>query len=491
MTTPIWTGSEWSPELLERAYNEIEKIGVNELGLSIYPNQIEVVSSEQMLDSYASTGMPIFYHHWSFGKAFTQHYELYKRGMRGLAYELVINSSPCINYLMDDNTMTMQALVMAHAGLGHNHVFKNNHMFKTWTDAEAIIDYLVFARDYVAKCEEKHGRDEVEKFLDSCHALQTHGVDRFRRPPKLSPQKEIKRQQERLAHRQQQVSEFYRIMPDAAEAAEPSEWKFPREPEENLIYFFEKHAPDLEPWQRELLRITRKMAQYFYPQSMTKVLNEGAASLTHYEIMNRLHDRGLTTESAHLEFLHSHSSVLFQPDFDDPRYSGLNPYVLGFNILRDVQRACVTPDDEDRAWFGDVAGCNDPWAVFRQIVEDFRDESFIRQFLGPKVIRAMRLFGVHDPGPLAKEYSVTAIHNERGYRDIGERLADQYEWHNSHPQIEVLEVDRRTRTLTLLYTPHKGRKLSDPSPVMRHIRAIWGYPVWLKSADGGVIAGVN
>ncbi len=86
----------------------------------------------------------------------------YKRGQMGLAYELVINSDPCISYLMEENTMAMQALVIAHACYGHNSFFKNNYLFKMWTSADAIIDYLVFARKYISDCEERHGIDEVE-----------------------------------------------------------------------------------------------------------------------------------------------------------------------------------------------------------------------------------------------------------------------------------------------------------------------------------------
>ena len=92
-------------------------------------------------------------------------------------------------------------------------------------------------------------------------------------------------------------------------------------PEENLLYFLEKHSPVLKPWQREILRIVRNIAQYFYPQRQTKVMNEGCATFVHHYIMNALYDRGLITEGSMLEFLHSHTSVVFQPDFDDPRYS--------------------------------------------------------------------------------------------------------------------------------------------------------------------------
>jgi spore cortex formation protein SpoVR/YcgB (stage V sporulation) len=43
-----------------------------------------------------------------------------------------------------------------------------------------------------------------------------------------------------------------------------------------------RSAPRLEPWQREILRIIRLIAQYFYPQTQTKVMNEGAALYVHY-----------------------------------------------------------------------------------------------------------------------------------------------------------------------------------------------------------------
>ena len=51
--TPISTGSDWTFELLETYNLEISKIA-KEYGLDTYPNQIEVISSEQMMDAYAS-----------------------------------------------------------------------------------------------------------------------------------------------------------------------------------------------------------------------------------------------------------------------------------------------------------------------------------------------------------------------------------------------------------------------------------------------------
>ena len=168
-----------------------------------------------MLDAYASIGMPLGYHHWSFGKHFVESERSYQRGYMGLAYEIVINSNPCIAYLMEENTMTMQALVIAHACYGHNSFFKNNYLYRTWTDASSIIDYLVFAKQYLSQCEERHGVEEVEKVLDSCHALMNHGVDRYKRPHPVSPEEERRRQRERAEYIQRNLNDLWRTVPRA------------------------------------------------------------------------------------------------------------------------------------------------------------------------------------------------------------------------------------------------------------------------------------
>lgn len=127
-------GPDWTFELLETYLSEIDRVA-GYYRLETYPHQIEVITAEQMMDACSSIGMPINYSHWSFGKTFIETEQRYKQGQQGLAYEIVINSDPCITYLMEENTLTMQALVMAHACYGHNSFFKNNYLFRSWTDA--------------------------------------------------------------------------------------------------------------------------------------------------------------------------------------------------------------------------------------------------------------------------------------------------------------------------------------------------------------------
>ena len=158
----LFSNSDWNEETIKQADIVISKIAKEYLGLDTYPNQFEIVSSEQMLDAYSLIGLPLSYNHWKFGKDFVMNNNQYKKGRMGLALELVINSNPCISYNMEENTTCQMVLVIAHACQGHNAFFKNNYLFKQWTQADSIIDYMVFAKNFIAKCEEKYGYEEVE-----------------------------------------------------------------------------------------------------------------------------------------------------------------------------------------------------------------------------------------------------------------------------------------------------------------------------------------
>ena len=210
---PQFSGADWNFERLQKVHDAIAAIAHGELGLDTYPNQIEVITAEQMLDAYASIGMPLMYKHWSFGKHFAADEAMYRRGMRGLAYEIVINSSPCISYVMEENSMAMQTLVVAHAAFGHNHFFKNNTLFRQWTDAKGILDYLEFAKGYILRAEERHGAQAVERVLDAAHALMSLGVHKYPRKRPFDLTEETRREQERAEWFRQNYSDLWRTVP--------------------------------------------------------------------------------------------------------------------------------------------------------------------------------------------------------------------------------------------------------------------------------------
>ena len=487
----LFEGADWDFATLQRIYDACEDIAVNELGIDFYTNQIEIITAEQMLDVYSSTGMPLFYKHWSFGKHFASHEAFYRKGLRGLAYEIVINSSPCISYLMEENTATMQALVIAHAAFGHNHFFKNNYLFKLWTDAHGILDYLDFAKGYIARCEERHGQVAVERTLDAAHALMSHGVHRYAGKKQPDLRQEEQRQRERRQYSEKIFNDLWRTVPTrAGKKASALDLERRRAlaglPQENILYFLEKTAPRLQPWQRELIRIVRHVAQYFYPQGQTKVMNEGTATYVHYRIMTRLHEKGAISDGDFLEFLKSHTNVVFQPGFDDPRFSGINPYALGFAMMQDIERIVTNPDDEDRAWFPYIAGTGDAMAVLRDIWANYRDESFIAQFLSPRLMRHMRMFHLNDDPAEKAGLRVEAIHDERGYRRIRRQLARQYDIGWIDPHIEVVDVDLAgDRRLILRHAVINGGLLDEDEMklVLQHLADLWTYDVVLREVD--------
>ena len=476
-------GSEWTFAALEQYDQAINKVAAH-YRLDCYPHVLELISAEQMMDAYASIGMPVYYNHWSFGKHFLATEGRYKRGQMGLAYEIVINSDPCVAYLMEENTLPMQALVIAHAAYGHNSFFKGNHLFKQWTSADAIIDYLVFAKQFIAQCEERHGVSVVERLIDACHALLNLGVDRYKRSPPLSLQKETLRQQERADYLQAQVNDLWRTLPPQLEVNQAElEKRFPAEPEENLLYFIEKNAPLLEPWQREVVRIVRKIGQYFHPQRQTQVMNEGWATFWHYTLLNTLYEQGAVSDGFMLEFLQSHTNVVYQPPYNSPHYNGINPYALGFAMWRDLRRICEHPTPEDREWFPDIAGSD--WRdTFEFAMQNFKDESFIAQYLSPQLMREFRFFSVLDDEAREK-LQIQAIHDESGYRTLRRQLSEQYNLGSREPNIQVWNVDLRgDRSLTLRHFVHQRRPLDESSAaVLEHVAYLWGFTVRLESQD--------
>ena len=229
----------------------------------------------------------------------------------------------------------------------------------------------------------------------------------------------------------------------------------------------------------------RVIAQYFYPQRQTKVMNEGCATFVHYTIMNTLFDRGRIGEGAMLEILQNHSNVVFQPAFDDPRYPGINPYALGLALMQDIERICIEPTSEDRDWFPEIAG-NGNWRdTLLDAWSNHRDDSFILQYLSPALIRKLRLFLLTDE---AKEdhYEVASIHDERGYENIRAALALSYDIGASQPDIQVVDVDLLgDRHLRLQHNVKNGIELEERSrdATLRHVRRLWGYDVSLVGID--------
>jgi stage V sporulation protein R len=205
-----------------------------------------------------------------------------------------------------------------------------------------------------------------------------------------------------------------------------------------------------------------------------------------------MHEKGLVTDGFMLEVLSSHSNVVAQRGFDERGYGGMNPYALGFAMMRDLRRICESPTTEDREWFPDIAGGN--WhEVLDFAMRNFKDESFIGQYLSPKLIREFRLFAIADHESQS-HLEVDSIHDDDGYRRVRKLLAEQNNRDRLVPDIQVVRYRRESdRGLVLRHQVHRGRRLDDDSAnqVLTHLVRLWGFTVELEEVDesGRVIAG--
>lgn len=482
-------GADWSEELLQQCWEQCVVFAREHLKQDYYPPQIEVVSAAQMLDAYTSSGLPIYYPHWSFGKELVRSEADYLKGRMGLAYEIVINSNPCIAYLMEENAALTQLLVIAHASIGHSAVFKNNYLFKTQTDAAGIVGYLSFAKRYILMCEERYGLAEVESVLDACHALSMYGVDNAKRPRKLNAEQEETKALEQFAQQLYDYDIVWEkvgkglVTKSKGEPEREPEGTLP-EPAENILYYIEKNAR-IPGWKKELIRITRMIAQYFDPQRKTKVLNEGYATFTHYEFMHWAYERGLLDEGSMLEFYAMHSGVTAQR----PR-TPFNPYKLGFEIFASLKEAalngCADPDDEP--YLGHLKG--KPWQdVVQDAMMNYTDDTFILQFLAPSVAKKMNMFAYRDHGMYDDVYIVTEVARPESFRALREKLSAQYHISRYKPDIQVV-AHSKAGALTLKHFVVNNRPLNEEqaTDVVVHASYLWGGSVelvmYIDDGDG-------
>lgn len=484
----MMVSNEWTFEAIEKAWDTIDSLAKSKYALDYYQPQIEIVSAEQMIDSYSSIGLPSYYSHWSFGKSFIQSQRAYEQGKSHLAYELIINSNPAIAYLMESNSMAMQYLVLCHACVGHSAFFKNNYLFKEWTDSGFIIDYMRYAKRFIAQCEKDYGNQLVETTLDCCHALQNYGVDLYKRRGKLKSNVAQERIDEWKEYFQQMDFNQCNKQAERAKALRAIKEleKDERDlPEENILYFLEKYSLTLAPWQREIIRIVRTIAQYFFPQSQTKILNEGFACWCHHTLMTDLYESGEINEGFYLEALHSHCGVCSQPKWYFRGFYGINPYALGYGLFKDIERIIDSPTDEDREWLPAIAGKSaNKIEILKDVVANYRDESAILQFLSPNLVRKMQLMSVIDDE--SEDYlKVTEVHSVEDVLGIRRKLAAQVSRTHHVPKIEVAENDFKTHHLTLTHTVIDGVLIERETAkqVMECIRFLWGFSVELKYVD--------
>lgn len=446
--------NDWNVKELIR-WNKIIEEKAREVGLDFYPQEFEICDYHDMLGYQSYAGMPSRYPHWSFGKSFEKQKTLYKLKLSGLAYEMVINSNPCVAYLMIDNPLAMQVLVMAHV-YGHNDFFKNNmHFSKTRADLslEMFKRHADRVRSYVE--DPGIGYQKVESVLDAAHAIS------------LQCQRNIFIQKQSLA---EQKKQFYEKMnkpqgqwDHLSEKPRGKEPVFEPEPEKDLLIYIRDHQRFLEDWEKDLLTIVREETNYFMPQMETKIMNEGWATFWHYTILNRLD----LPASMQFDFMRSHNQVI------RPMTGGINPYHIGYTIFSRLSGKKGTENNYEI----------DPMIFDVRALD--RDSSFLRRFLTRELAEELNLFEYTVKPEAVK---VSEVSDEEGWEKVRESLIANTGL-NSQPVIEVREQTTGDNTLYLIHR-FDGRELQMKyvEETMKYINRLWRNPVMLDTfLDGKTV----
>ncbi len=434
-------------------------------GLDCYQQEFEICDHNEMLGYMAYSGMPSRYPHWSYGKSFEKLKTLYSHGAQGLPYEMVINSDPCLAYLMGDNSLTLNVLTIAHV-YGHNDFFKNNFTFASTRAEHTLSSFKSHAERVRSYIEDPSiGQSRVERILDAAHALslqcrrdmairklsQTEQTERAYQAslPKFDPNRNI------------HPEETY---------VEPDLNRVPLEPEPDILLFIRDYNPFLADWEKDLITIVHEEAQYLIPQIETKIMNEGWASYWHYNIMRHV---GLP-EDMEIEFMVNHNQVL------QPHPGGLNPYHMGFTMWQEIYQRHEgpegdTPIDHSRR-------CAGTEALF-QARESERDRSFLRRFLDEDLIRRLGLF---EYGARKGDYVVTEVADDQGWQNIKSTLIDSVGM-AMIPMISVHDGDYEGNRILYLEHDFDGRELNleNAEKTLAYAFTLWGRRVVLASMIGG------
>lgn len=438
---------EYTLKDLEMWNEKIEAI-VNEVGLDYYPQEFEIISYNDMLAYEVYVGMPSRYPHWSFGKAYERLKTLYKYNLTGLPYEMVINSDPCMAYLMKDNTLLLQILTIAHV-YGHNDFFKNNRLFKVGTNAEYTLqdfkNHGKIIRSYIN--DPSIGYESVEKLLNGAHGIKLQ-TSRVVGEKRISDEEVKKKRLEGYKNR----NTNYSIIKPYVKEAPPEVEKIPLNPEDDVLYFV-SHYGDLEDWEQNILEVVRKETRYFIPQIETKIMNEGWASYWHYNILKKLD----LEPSLHLEFIKRHNDVI------TPMLGRINPYFMGFKIYEDiVEKYGIEKIFEVRA------------------LE--RDESFIRRYLTKELCEELNLFEYVKRNT---NYEITEVSDDQGWRQIRNTLSSSCGM-GMIPHIRVIDMSKSDKTLTLEHV-YDGRELQldYTKETLKYMVDLWKHKVCLKTIVRG------
>ena len=434
------SGPSLPPRLMQAAVRAEEAAAA--AGLTFFDVVFEMLDAADVNAVAAYGGFPTRYPSWRFGMEYERISRGYDWGLSKI-YELVINHDPTIAYLVGSNSVMEQKLVMAHV-FGHADFFRNNAWFKA-TDRRMLERFDEHARR-VNEHTARLGAERVETFLDRALSLELL-MDPFG-PIARARSVQGGHQHPRRSHSERSRRELGRLMDDGHEDEGGLAGSVEAEglPTHDVLRFLLLHA-DLEAWERDVLEIVSAEAEYFMPQRMTKVINEGWASFWH----SRLMTEGLLDATEVVDFADCHSGAT------QAAPGQLNPYKLGIDLFRHAERQGMDLF-QLRAIHNDVS-----------FVDAVLDDDFVRSsdlFVMERANRGGgRTIGTRDPA------------------QVKESLLESLAW-GGQPRIRLGSIEDGELVLEHL---HDGRdlKLDEAGEMLRTIETLWKRGVELRTKEKG------
>ncbi|HBU90878.1 MAG TPA: stage V sporulation protein R [Bacillus pumilus] len=442
--------------LLQRAIDEITEIAEG-FGLDFYPMRYEICPAE-IIYTFGAYGMPTRFSHWSFGKQFHKmklHYDL---GLSKI-YELVINSNPCYAFLLDNNTLVQNKLIVAHV-LAHCDFFKNNCRFQN--TKRDMVESMSAAAERIKEYEHLHGTKEVESFLDAVLALQEHidpSLVRSKLSWNIGDEEEYEDDQPK---RQTPYDDLWGMDEPKIREKKKIVKPFPPKPEKDILLFIEAHSRELEAWQRDVLTMLREEMHYFWPQLETKIMNEGWASYWHQRIMRELD----LDSSESIEFAKLNAGVV------QPSKTGINPYYLGLKIFEDIEERYDNPCEElKKAGVTEGSGRSKMFEV-REIESDI---SFIRNYLTKDLVMREDLYLFQKQG---RDYKVI----DKEWKAVRDQLVSM-RVNGGFPYLTVMDGDYLKNNELYIKHWYEGIELDLKylEKVLPYLYQLWGRSVHIES----------
>lgn len=430
------------------------------LGLDVPEVVFHFAPAERIYD-IAARGLPGRYSHWRFGRDYEQMKLSHDHG-RSRIYELVLNTQPYQAYLLEGNSWVAQLLVIAHV-YGHCWFFQHNSYFAN-TDRK-FLHRVRAGAERIEDYGRRFGQARVEDFVDDVQALAIHAPTdvakrQAARPPSGRP-----------------FDSYGDLFPTEAAAAQHKHdddvesWRarFPREPDPDLLGFILAHAPRLEEWQRDVVSILRDEAAYFSPQRRTKIANEGFAVWVHSQIVQGLQ---LPTDEF-VEYDRLNASV------GQPHQLSVNPYNLGYELWKEVERIYDHPTAEERIQFpgaGEISGR----ARVLELAAVCDDVSLIAQFLTPGVAERCRLFAWEREPGVQNRVRITT----REAEEIRNKLVTDLSRRGT-PRILVTDGDAFRKGALWLEHRHEGSGLDAQyaQGTLPAVARLWGRSVYLETVE--------